>query len=95
VIGALHVVRDNLPTSEFAIALAGCSIIALMGLSIIIYPNATYEWFVVKLGNDDFRHWAPERGPWQLWTHRVSGAVMFLGGAVMLVLLVVGRSVSD
>lgn len=91
----MHVVRNNLPGGEFFLSLAGCSLIAVVGFLTVLYPQTTYEWFVFKFGRDNMRRSSPERGRFQLWVHRGFGALMLVGGALFLAVLLLGRIASN
>jgi ABC-type phosphate transport system auxiliary subunit len=70
--------------------LAGCSLIAVLGLYGVISPRGMYE-LSYKLGNDNHRRWSPERGPLYLWMTRTVASVMFLIGLGMCVLVAISK----
>jgi len=94
IIGGLHIVRSDLSAVEFAMSVLGCSMIALIGLLMIVFPTSSYEWFVVKFGRDSHRRYAPETGRSWLWWHRFWGLVMLLGGSVFVFLLIRAKMVA-
>lgn len=91
VIGSLHVARDSLTLGEFVLSLACCALIGVLGGLSLLFPQSSYEWFVFKVGKDDFRRMSPERGRFQLWAHRISGLILLVAGIVLVVLLVLAH----
>jgi hypothetical protein len=72
--------------------LAMIALIGLIDFLFILYPLKTYDWFVVKLGRDQFRWHAPDRHPVFLWIHRLSGVIMFLGAIFFFVMRILLNS---
>lgn len=83
--------RDSLTPGEFILRLACCALIGVLGGLSLLFPQSSYEWFVFKVGKDDFRRMSPERGRFQLWAHRISGLILLVAGIVLVVLLVLAH----
>jgi hypothetical protein len=66
--------------------IAALTLIAVMGLFVVLYPAKAYDWLEGKTGRDPWGQWSPDRRPAFLWLYRFSGAVGFLGGLLCLVL---------
>ena len=86
----LRLLNHGLTLGELIMGLTGCILISGIGLLMMIKPDASYEWFVVKAGRDQFRRFSPERGPFLRLFHQCGGAIMFLGGLGFTVLLIFG-----
>lgn len=87
----MHLAKNHLPPAEFTLSLGALALIAAIGFLAIVYPHRTYELFVVRLGNDDFRRFSPDRGIVHLWAYRCGGFVMLAGGLLMMLLLILGQ----
>jgi hypothetical protein len=87
----IHLAKSNFTLGQFLLSLAGCGLIALVGLLTILYPQTTYEWLVFKCGRDEMRRASPERGRFQLRAHQSFGAMMFLGGIFFIAILILSR----